>query len=93
MPDDARSGSQRVNYAQLAEDARARADRARNRVEETERLKAVIVGLEVEQQDLRRQLAGARAAELSLRREAADLRQRLAAMMARGWWARLQNRR
>jgi hypothetical protein len=90
MPD-AGSGSQWVNYAQLAEDARARADRARNRVEEVERLKAVIVALKAEEQHLRRQLEGARAAELSLRREAADLRQRLAAMIARRFWARLRN--
>jgi hypothetical protein len=83
---------QRVNYAQLAEDARARADRARSRVEEVERLQAVIVGLEAEQRDLRNQLAGAREAELRIREEAAVARARLAARMARGFWARLRNR-
>jgi hypothetical protein len=72
---------------------RARADRARDRAEEVERLQAaVITGLEAKLEDLRHQLVGARAAELSAREEAGRLRTRFEALQTRGWWARLRNK-
>jgi hypothetical protein len=84
MPDGERD-SQRLNYAQLAEDERARAERAREAREVMRLQAAVITGLQAE-------LAERRLSKQVARDEAGDLRQRLAAMMARGWWARLRNR-
>jgi hypothetical protein len=83
-----------LEYAeQRVEDERALARRAHNRAEEVERLQAAVIArLTAEQQDLRHQLDGARAAELSARDEAARLRIRVDALRARGMWARLWNK-
>jgi hypothetical protein len=75
-------GGQRLTYVQLAEDERARAERARKAKEVVRLEAAVITGLQ----------AGRRLSEQAARDEAADLRQRFAAMMARGWFARPRNK-
>jgi hypothetical protein len=100
MPD-GEEVSQGLTYAQLAEDERAKADRARDLAEEVERLQsAAIAGLEAElaqlrvsEQAARDEAAAAREEAAAAHGEAAVARTRLAAMMAHGWWARLRNRR